>query len=437
MKCLIAILVATAALLAPYSRAAAFFPQEPILPANQPPPELPPELAANQTNINTRYRIESVTLNNARPGRALALEFTRLAGRPYRTETIDAIERRLRAEFPGYEFSRKIEKGQKPEHLQVSFTLERRARSVAFDSPQISYHSRQNFSFALDASFQLGRTNNSIGFVTDNDERLERSSGIRGVTLLPLDPAKRYQFAFIAESYRTQWNDSTQRAAALQGLPTLYRTRQNIEPTLILRLLPGLEFRAGLGFQNLEMTFPAASNQAVHSFNSTLRYSKQWLLGSSGTKTLEAGYSLRAATKSLSSDFNYQRQIAETRLILASGNAEKSKSLLTLSTQFGNLSGQAPLLDRFVLGNSHTLRGYNRFDIAPLGASRLAHLSVDGRYHLFRLVYDTGTLWDEQRPKVLRHSAGFGLVINGITAMLAFPLRGGAVEPVFLAGINF
>lgn len=433
MKCPLAILVATAACFAPYSQAADFFPQEPILPANQAPPELP----ENQSNINTRYRIESVSLRNARPAPALANEFARLAGRPYRSETIDAIERRLSAEFPGYEFSRKVEKGQKPDHLQVSFILERRRRSVAFQSPQLSFNSNQRVSAAFDATFDLGRTNNSIGLVTDNNERVERYSGIRAITVVPLDPAKRFQFAVIAESYRSQWSNETQLASSTLSTPTLYRTRQNVEPTLIVRLLPGLELRAGLSFQNLEFTFPAASNQAVHSFNSTLRYSRQWLLGSSGTKTLEAGYSLRAATKSLGSDFSYQRQIGETRLILASGNAEKSRSVLTLSSQFGNISGYAPILDRFVLGNNQTLRGYNRFALAPLGASRLAHLSLDGRYHLLRLVYDTGTLWDEQRPKVVRHSAGIGLVINGITAMVAFPLRGGAVEPVFLAGINF
>jgi outer membrane protein assembly factor BamA len=103
----------------------------------------------------------------------------------------------------------------------------------------------------------------------------------------------------------------------------------------------------------------------------------------------------------------------------------------------GAIDGRAPVLDRFVLGNTQTLRGWNRYEIAPLGADRVIHFSADGRYSFVRAVYDTGTIWTAGRPKVLRHSAGLGFVISGITAMVAIPIRSSSIEPIFLVGMNF
>ena len=411
MKCLFATLVVSTVLLAPFGRAVAF----------------------QETNINSRYRIETITVENGTYSisKGLQRELDRLVGRPFRVETLDEVERRIKIEFPGFKVTRNVAKGLTQDQIKVIFALERSRKILDLNSPRFAYHSQQKFSFGAGADLHLRPVDLSFGLLTDNDERVERSSGLRGAVVTPLG-SSRIRLAFIGESYRAQWNRKT-----LDAGGELYRTRTNFEPTVLIDIAPGLVLRAGLSFNNLEMQVSAAKDQAAHAVITTLRYSKQWQLGLTGTQTLEAGYNLRAAASFLGSDFDYRRHSGETRFTLASGNSEKSNATLSLSGLFGSIDGHAPILDRFVLGNTRTLRGWNRFDLAPLGADRVLHFSVDGRYHFVRAVYDTGTVWNAGRPRQLRHSVGAGFVISGITAMLAIPLRSGSIEPIFLVGMNF
>lgn len=409
MKCLFATLVASTVLLAPYGRAVAF--QD-----------------STNTNVNSRYKIEKISIESAARSisKGLQHEVDRLLGRPFRTELLDDLEKRIRSEFPGFSVTRNVMKGEKRDQVQVLFILERVRKLLDLNSPRLVYNTKQNFSIAVGGDFNLKHASLNFGFITDNDERVERYSGVRGGIVVPIN--NRVRLSFIGESYRSQWRSES---------PEFYRTRNNYEPTVLVELAPGLELRTGFSFNQLEYQFPAARAQAANAVLSTLRYTKQWQLGLAGTKTLEAGYSLRAAANFLRSDFDYRRHVGEARYTLASGSSDKNKSTLTFSTMVGSIDGDAPVLDRFVIGNSRTLRGWNRFDLAPLGANRMAHFSVDGRHHFFRAIYDTGTIWNAGRPKVLRHSAGIGCVISGITAMVAIPIRSSSIEPIFLVGMNF
>jgi outer membrane protein assembly factor BamA len=103
----------------------------------------------------------------------------------------------------------------------------------------------------------------------------------------------------------------------------------------------------------------------------------------------------------------------------------------------GVISGRAPLFERFVLGNSQTLRGWSKFDVAPLGASRMAHNSLEYRYKIFRVVYDAGAAWDRGQHADPKHSLGVGLRRHEFSLLVAFPVRAGRAEPMFIAGMNF
>jgi hypothetical protein len=354
----------------------------------------------------------------------------RLEGRFFQVESVLALEKRIRYEFPGYTVARRVEKGSRPQQLRVLFDLERQRRTIDLRSPRMLYSSAQNFTFSADANFEAGRASASVGLVTDNDERVERYSGVRGGVLVPIGTG-RVRLGLMGESYRAQWGRE------ISGNEALYRARSNVESSVVVGLAPGLEVHAGLSLQRLEMQNPAAADRAANALFTTLRYSRQWQHGPAGTQTLVAGYSLRAAANSIGADYSYRRHTGEARFTVASSDGADEGASLSISTLVGGLDGEAPLLDRFVLGNSRTLRGWNRFDVAALGGSRMAHWSVDGRYRHLRLCYDSGTIWDEGRPKVIRHSAGLGFTVHGWTAMLAVPLRGGAIEPIFLVGMNF
>jgi outer membrane protein assembly factor BamA len=94
------------------------------------------------------------------------------------------------------------------------------------------------------------------------------------------------------------------------------------------------------------------------------------------------------------------------------------------------------MFDRFVLGNSTTLRGWNRYDLAPVGASRMVHNSVEYRYRAFEVFYDAGALWNAGQNVTARHSTGAGLHLGDLALLVAFPLRSGRADPVFIAGLN-
>jgi len=116
----------------------------------------------------------------------------------------------------------------------------------------------------------------------------------------------------------------------------------------------------------------------------------------------------------------------------------KGKNLFGAHFIGGSITGIAPLFERFSFGNSTTLRGWNKFDVAPLGGTRAAHGSLEYRYRSFQIFYDFGTVWDPGQSPRVRHGLGFGLASrNGFFASLAFPVRLHSVTPVFMMGFRY
>jgi outer membrane protein assembly factor BamA len=181
----------------------------------------------------------------------------------------------------------------------------------------------------------------------------------------------------------------------------------------------------------MQVQYPAARTEAANAVMGTLRYDR--LLEESGPSKhrLEAGYGLRAATRTLDSDFVYTRHTWAFSYTLWHGNHKLSEQF-----QAGVIAGNAPMFERFVLGNTSTLRGWNKYDIAPLGGNRMAHNSVEYRYRAFEIFYDTGACWTRGQEVVARHSAGVGVHLGDLALLIAFPIRNGRADPVFMAGLN-
>src|SRR4029078_2604513 len=80
------------------------------------------------------------------------------------------------------------------------------------------------------------------------------------------------------------------------------------------------------------------------------------------------------------------------------------KSLLVLRFSGGTISGTAPLFERFSLGDTTKLRGWNKFDVAPLGGNRMASGTVQFEFgspgHL-RIQTDAHPKLDFRRPFIL------------------------------------
>lgn len=407
------------------------------------------------TNINSRYTVESVDLPakyEERISDSLRGELKGLVGQRFNPDQADRLVRRLKKELAGYRISQRIAKGTKPDAIRLIFDVERSRRSADVVLPRLAYHSKQNFTFGGDVT--LGNDDNEVraGILTDNNELLERYSGLRGGYYRVLLEG-RLKVGFMAETWRSQWNPAVAAALARQPaaadvrdsnedvVPGIYRKRQRFAPNVEVAIGPVM-ISAGISLQRFQTQFPAARYETANALISSLRLEQRWQVPGLGTHNLDAGYHLRAATSSLGSDFTYTRHSVDARYELNRGK-ESISAILTA----GYLDGRAPLFERFVLGNVTTLRGWNKFEVAPLGGSRMAHGSLDYRNRWFRVVYDTGSVHgpgtvaaDGSRPKV-RHSlaAGFttGTKRDAFSFLVAFPLREGRAEPIFMLGMNF
>ena len=103
----------------------------------------------------------------------------------------------------------------------------------------------------------------------------------------------------------------------------------------------------------------------------------------------------------------------------------------------GRLTGRAPLYERFVLGNSWSLRGWSMYDVAPLGGDRMVHGRIEYGYSILQVFYDTGAVWEHTQSPEQKHSLGIAVKKKGFQLAMAFPLRDGRLDPVFMASMAF
>jgi hypothetical protein len=390
-------------------------------------------------NVNVRYTVESVELsgeNQSEISTGLRGELTRLVGEKLDPAALDDLAKRIRRELRVRAVTHRVVRGQQPEHVRVVFEVLGRPAKFDASVPKFVYQSEGGFTGTAEGTATVGSQAFTFGLVSNGDDLVERSSGILARYEDKKLGSDRVRFRFLFESYREQWNNSTTEALDRPGgendTSGIYRTRMNFEPVTTLVLDRSLTLSLGVSFERFQMQFPAARTEAANAMVTTLRYHRRLEGSDANQQQWDAGYSLRAATNTLGSDFAYARHQGEAHYSYTWGHNKVEDDLTT-----GLITGNAPLFERFVLGNSTMLRGWNRFELDPLGGSRMVYNSVEYRYRVLDLFYDSGAIWDPGQTAVLRHSLGVGVRQNGLFAALAFPLREGHIEPVFMVGMNY
>jgi hypothetical protein len=240
----------------------------------------------------------------------------------------------------------------------------------------------------------------------------------------------RLQLRFEFDSFHEQWNQSTLNAASPGEI---YRTRQVFTPEAAVVITPTVELSFGVSFARFRPTVVNAKTESSNAVVSTLRYHRRW--GSAhdeNEQEVTGSYSIRSATNVFQSD-----PIFTSHLVNARYRFRHVHNTVELGFVAGRIVGNAPLFERFVLGNSALLRGWNKFDLDPVGGSRVTHGSIDYRYRFFQVFYDTGAVWNRAPEREQKQSAGVGLKKEPFQLAVAFPLRGGHAEPIFYAGMNF
>jgi hypothetical protein len=386
---------------------------------------------AADINVNSRYTVEGVVIAgegwrvdvDAKGGTGdrrllspgLRRQVLSLVGEKLDPRQLDELARRLLRELHARAVTQRVLRGARPEYVQVLFELKSRPTRFDVSLPKFLFHSGQGWTGAVEGTLTAGQHGFTFGVVRDGDELPSRYTGLVARYENRQLSTSRVGLRFEYASFHEQGDCA----------------RQSFQPELRFVLAKPLTLTVGTGFQRLSSPSEAAHTETVGALVATLRYHRR-LEGSEVQQELDAGYSLRAATRILASDYAYSRHRVEFRYILTRG-----RHVLLESAAAGVVDGCAPLFDRFVLGNSSTLRGWNKFDLDPLGGNRMLHNTVEYRYRVFQAFYDTGSVWDRGRPAVPRHGVGVGLHQGSFSLAVAVPVKEGHIEPIFMVGMNY
>jgi hypothetical protein len=390
------------------------------------------------TNVNSRYQVERVSIvgiDDAKVSQALRDDMQKLVGAKYDPAAAEDLARRLRKELHDYSVSVKVRRGAQPEAVKVVFEVKRvRERSFDIKLPLFLFTSKDGFSGALVPGGETHHNYFSAGVVSSAEELLERNSGVmlryehRKVGTRMVQVGVEYDY------FWPSYEDEIIVALALAPwVPGTYDTREVFSPSLSFLPIPDIKLTFGASFQTLAMEDPILHDEAAHAFTFGAQYRRVAGSRDGFRHSIAADYLLREATAELESDFLYTRQFVSAGYTLSTRRQD-----FMFRFQGGHIDGVPPLFDRFTIGNSATLRGWDKFEVAPLGGTRLLHGSLEYRYRPFQLFFDFGKVWDEgQQAVAWKHSLGIGVAWkNGFFMSLGFPLRYHDVVPVFMIGLR-
>lgn len=391
-----------------------------------------------ELNVNSRYTVESVHVRGRRSANIsdpLRNELNQVVGGKLDHSLLEKLADRIKKDLHVTDVKINVSRGTELDHVIVNFEVTRsHQQDFDLNVAKFLYHSKQGWSADGNATTHIKGNAFTFGILSDGDTLIERFAGIRAKFERKDLGTDRLQLRFEFDSFHEQWNQATLSAAAP---PEIYRTRQVFTPEATVVIARPLEFSFGVSFARFRPTSltgtGAAKTESSNAVVNTLRYHRRW--GSANDdqeQELTARYALRSATGVLESDRIFTRHLADAHY-----RFRHARNTVELAFVAGRLNGRAPLFERFVLGDSATLRGWNKFDLDPLGGSRVVHGSIDYRYRVFQVFYDTGAVWERPRDREQKQSVGVGFRKEGFQLAVAFPIRAGHAGPVFYAGLNF
>jgi hypothetical protein len=416
-------------------------------------------------NVNAKYPVESVTVEGIpRPQISDSLwdELQKMVGQPLNDPEAGRLQMALQSELgTRYEVSRRVEKG-KPRQVAVIFQVVK-SRFLRWAAPQtiLAYQPKQGLTAFLHMREIYSRSfyNTSgpggalhLGFGSNGDDLIERYKGYYiEVERLHIG-TERLGFRFGFSDYGTTWKSQTELAAEQAQGPGTYRSRLGLEPAIAFGITPDLYVTAGFKFTRLKMQFPGTETEWANAGVAGIRYQRTMKSGNV-LQQATADYSLHSAGDATGSDFIYTRHYFDGLYMLRK-KLERKKPLKMISickecflnelsspyfrleARAGTVSGDPPMFERFSIGNTETARGWNKFDIAPLGATRMFATTVEGGVSGFRLFYDAGAVWDSGQKIVVRNSIGITISDDnddpGEGLTFAFAIRDSRLVPAFM-----
>jgi outer membrane protein assembly factor BamA len=406
-------------------------------------------------NVNSRYTVERIDVegfDKDRLSQVIRDEMERLVGAKLNQDQANLILQEINRELqPKYWAVKRIARGSDPQHIVVIYDVRKTRLIPLVDVPAngIVYNSKQGFS--IDANVGFGKINRFyVGASDDQDQLIERFYGFNGGFESTRVGTDRVGVALRYGRFHERWQPAT----VLADRNGIYRERNAFDPSVTFAFDPRFRVTAGLGISELQIQYPDIHQANANTVTASAIFHDVWANATEERHLVDASYEFRAGNHELDSDFIYTRHFVQAEYTYS-----HSKDHLTLSFLGGKISGNAPLFERFSLGNTITLRGWNKFDIAPAGGNRVVHATVQygfgkpevgsfninnngvhhsGRFGLgLHIFYDVGAVGNSGSPIVARHSAGFGIGSRKFFMELGFPIRSSRVEPIFSAGLRW
>ena len=408
---------------------------------------LPAYAQDRDPNINTKYIVEQVQIRGV-PQRRITAELRKeldaLTGKPLDTQSSEQVVAQLRAAFPGYHVDRRLVRAEKKGTLKVIYLLHRPewARYLRFEplNGNALYHSDQGWGAVL--PFML--TADDFGVMpvvtwSNADDLLEENSGF-GIRVESRRLGTERLGMFVDWSTQdVDWREPT--LAALSANPQLarpYRHRVSFTPLLKFAFTPQVSVAGGVGITELD-PLPGEGedasglpSQMANVAIGSVRYKQQWSSSPRLTHYAGAALTVRKGLSGLESDYVYDRYVGEADYLFHSG-----RHRVFVSGMGGRITGDAPLFERFTLGDSRTLRGWDKYDISPAGGDRVFHASVEYRFRGAMLFVDTGSVWSAGDDKRIRFSTGGGFARGPFFFTIGFPLNTDDVRAVVTMGFRF
>ena len=360
--------------------------------------------------------VEVKGISRLRISDALYEELQMMVGKQVDQLEIDHLLEKLKAELKeDYAVSKHLDGGSKAYQTRVRYQVEL-IPWLPYRAPQsnVAYHQKQGITFVCCGDDFISKYT-TLNLAFDGDSLTERYKGLSfGVESRQLG-SRHWGARLGFDTFGVQWKDQTRRAiAGTSAVPGLYRSREGVTPSIAYAFDRHLFVTAGANLVEIEREGPTSFWQSVHEGVASIHYdSQQMKRGLSSYQTI-ADYEVRTGARNIGSSYSFTRHAFQAR-----STAKAGKNSLTLSFMGGRITGNAPLFERFSLGNTQTLRGWNKYDIDPLGGNRVWHSTAEYRFSSLGIFLDQGAVWDDGSGGKTRRSVGLTL---GTTVGIAMPL---------------
>jgi outer membrane translocation and assembly module TamA len=233
-------------------------------------------------------------------------------------------------------------------------------------------------------------------------------------------------------AFDADWRAATLDALALNpAIPPPYEDRTTVTPLVKFAFTPELSVTGGVSITELDAMPPATGSTMANAAVGSIEYLRPWTDASGSSHNVYASFGVRAGSRALESDLVYTRYLGRGSYRYGWG-----KHRVLLAAMAGGITGAAPLFERFALGDSTTLRGWDKFEIAPAGGDRMFHSSVEYRYRVLGVFLDAGSVWDETSDRKVRVSAGLSFRAGPAFFAVGFPLNTDNMRAVFTMGLR-